>query len=126
VVEINSSTNSICPKTSSKSSLIEHTPSPLNNNAIKNFGKFILLGYMRSCLLIVNTTVREEGIESMGFILFISICSKNLYKNTCVQFNHRFSFTKVNKGLSFSIKKVNPDIVYIVICKSDVIPIAMI
>jgi len=72
-----------------------------------------------------NTTVREKRIESMGFILSISICLKNLYEDTYVQLNHRFPFTKVNKGLSFSIKKVNPDVACTVICKDNVILIAM-
>jgi len=80
---------------------------------------------MRSCLLIENTTVREKEIESIGFILSTSIYLKNLYENTYVQFNHRFPFTKVSKGLSFSIKKINPDVAYTVICKGNIILIAI-
>jgi len=92
---------------------------------IKNFSKSILLGYIRSYFLMENTTVRKKRIESMGFILSTSICLKNLYEDTYVQFNHRFPFTKANKGLSFSMKKINPDIAYTVICKGNVIPITM-
>ena len=73
-----------------------------------------------------NTTVRKKRIESMGFILSTSICLKNLYEDTYVQFNHRFPFTKVSKGLSFSIKKINPNVAYTVICKGNIILIAII
>jgi len=125
VDKINGSTNSICPETSNESSLIKHTSSPLNNDLVQDFGKSILLWYIRSCFLMNNTAVRKKGVESMRFILSIFICLKNLYEDVCIQFNHRFPFTKVSKGLSFSIKRINPDIVCAVICKGDVVLVAM-
>ena len=72
-----------------------------------------------------NTAVREKGVESMRFILSISICLKNLYEDACIQFNHRFSFTKASKGLSLSTKRINPDIACAVICEGDVVLVAI-